>query len=87
MALASSHTDRPVRAGTVVFGEVGLTGEIRPVRHAATRLRESARLGFRRAVVAGGDGAQAEILQDSGNGMHLEVATSVRQAVALALAT
>ncbi len=86
VALASSHADRPVRAGTVVFGEVGLTGEIRSVRHAAARLREAARLGFRRAVVAAGEnGSCAEILQDGGQGMRLEGAPSVRQAVALAL--
>lgn len=87
VALASSHADRPVRAGTVVFGEVGLTGEIRSVRHSGARLREAARLGFTRAVVAAGEnGALAEILQDGDQEMRLEVAPSVRQAVALALA-
>lgn len=86
VALASSHADRPVRAGTVVFGEVGLTGEIRAVRHAPTRLREAARLGFHRAVVAGGgNGSPAEILQDGDQEMRVEIAPSVRQAVALAL--
>lgn len=86
VALASSHAERPVRAGTVVFGEVGLTGEIRPVRHSAARIREAARLGFRRAVLAaGGNGSTAEILQDGDQEMRLELASSVRQAVALAL--
>ena len=35
----------------VVFGEVGLAGEVRAVRHAETRLREAAKLGFERALV------------------------------------
>lgn len=86
VALASSHADRAVRPGTVVFGEVGLTGEIRPVRHSGVRLREAARLGFRRAVVAGGgNGSLAEILEDGDHEMRLEAAPSVRHAVALAL--
>ncbi len=54
VALASSQRDRSVRPGTVVFGEVGLTGEVRPVRLAEARLREAERLGFRHAVVAAG---------------------------------
>ena len=86
VALASSHADRSVRPGTVVFGEVGLTGEIRPVRHAPARLREAARLGFRRAVIGGGGkGVGTEILQARDHEMSLEAASSVREAVRLAL--
>ena len=86
VALASSHADRPVRPGTVVFGEVGLTGEIRPVRHAPARLREAARLGFRRAVIGGGGkGVETEILQVRDHEMSLAAASSVREAVRLAL--
>lgn len=51
IALASSLRDRPVRVGTVAIGEVGLLGELRPVVGLERRLREAARLGFRRAVV------------------------------------
>jgi len=50
-ALASSLLDRPVDSSAVVFGEIGLSGEIRPVGHAAARLREAAKLGFQRAIV------------------------------------
>ncbi len=81
VALASSQAERPVRPGTVVFGEVGLTGEIRPVRGADARLREAAQLGFRRAVVAfDGDGAGRRA-----PGIQVARAESVAQAVALAL--
>ncbi len=51
LALASSFRDRPVGPGTVACGEVSLLGELRPVRGLERRLREAARLGFRRAVV------------------------------------
>ena len=51
LALASSLRDRPVDPGTVVVGEVGLLGELRPVSGLDRRLREAARLGFEHAIV------------------------------------
>ena len=54
LAIASAVTDRPLRVGTVAFGEVGLAGEIRPVTGAHRRLAEAARLGFSLAVVPQG---------------------------------
>ncbi len=50
-AILSSFRRRPLHPETVVFGEVGLTGELRAVRFTPERLAEAARLGFRRAVV------------------------------------
>ncbi|WP_010546255.1 DNA repair protein RadA [Sphingomonas elodea] len=49
-ALVSALSERPVPADSVVFGEIALSGEVRPVAHAALRLRESAKLGFNRAL-------------------------------------
>jgi DNA repair protein RadA/Sms len=51
MAALSSFRNRPIDLGLVVFGEVGLTGEIRPVPNGLERLREAAKHGFKRAVV------------------------------------
>ena len=51
LALASSLRDRPIDSRTVVVGEVGLLGELRPVAGIDRRLREAARLGFQRAIV------------------------------------
>jgi DNA repair protein RadA/Sms len=51
LALASSLRDLPIAAGTVAIGEVGLLGELRSVVGTERRLREAARLGFRRAIV------------------------------------
>ena len=50
-AVASSARGRAIDAHTVVFGEVGLAGEIRAVPLCEQRLAEAARLGFRRAIV------------------------------------
>jgi DNA repair protein RadA/Sms len=51
LALFSSFRDRPAPAGTVCFGEVGLSGEVRPVHDGEQRLREAAGHGFNRALV------------------------------------
>ena len=53
-ALVSAFSERPVPAEVVVFGEVALSGEVRPVAHGGLRLKESAKLGFERAWVPGG---------------------------------
>ncbi len=53
-ALASSYVDRPLPSRTVVIGEVGLTGEVRPVAQLEARLKEAARLGFESAVTPAG---------------------------------
>jgi DNA repair protein RadA/Sms len=49
-ALVSALSERPIPADAVVFGEIALSGEVRPVAHAALRMRESAKLGFERAL-------------------------------------
>jgi DNA repair protein RadA/Sms len=52
LALASSLLDRAVPADTLIFGEVGLTGEIRAVSAPEIRLKEGYKLGFSRALLA-----------------------------------
>ncbi len=49
-AITSSFLNRPIVAGTVVFGEVGLTGEIRGVSQTEFRIREAQRMGFKRCI-------------------------------------
>lgn len=51
LALVSSFRNKPMPMDLVVFGEVGLSGEIRPVPSGQERLREAAKHGFRRAIV------------------------------------
>ncbi len=50
-AIASSLRDAPVRADTVLIGEMGLSGELRMVGQMPARLREAAKLGFKSAIV------------------------------------
>jgi len=51
MAIVSSLTNRPLPAKLVVFGEVGLAGEVRPVQRGQERLKEAAKLGFTHALI------------------------------------
>ena len=50
-AIFSSIRNKAIRRGTVIFGEVGLAGEIRPSPRGQERLREAAKLGFSRAII------------------------------------
>jgi DNA repair protein RadA/Sms len=83
LALASSLRDRPVSAGTVAIGEVGLLGELRPVPGLDRRLREAARLGFTRAIVP------ARVSRSDGvtaiDGLAVVRAETLRDAVEAAL--
>ncbi len=51
LAVHSSLLNKPLPPGLVVFGEVGLAGELRPVTDAEGRLREAAKLGFTQAII------------------------------------
>jgi DNA repair protein RadA/Sms len=82
-ALASSLRERPVPAGTLVLGEVGLTGVVRPAAAEAERLREARRHGFGRAICAALEGDARR--PDAPRGLQVLAATSVEEAVALAL--
>ena len=55
LALVSSFRDQPLARDLVVFGEVGLAGEIRPVPSGQERIREAAKHGFKRAIVPAGN--------------------------------
>ena len=55
-AVVASYRDLTLPPGTVLIGELGLGGQLRPVGQLELRLQESARLGFRRAVVPRGSG-------------------------------
>ena len=52
LALVSSFRDRPLPQHLLAFGEVGLSGEVRPVSNGPERLKEAAKHGFQRAICA-----------------------------------
>src|SRR3546814_3283382 len=59
-------SERPVSADAVAFGEVSLSGEVRPVAHGALRLKEAGKLGFERALVPAGMAGEKSGLRLSG---------------------
>jgi DNA repair protein RadA/Sms len=59
-ALVSSLANAPLPADAVYFGEVSLSGAIRPVAQAAARLKEAAKLGFAHAVIPQSVAADSE---------------------------
>jgi DNA repair protein RadA/Sms len=50
-SIASSFLDRSIDSGTVVFGEIGLTGEVRGINQMEVRIKEAARMGFGRCIM------------------------------------
>jgi DNA repair protein RadA/Sms len=61
LAVLSSMRNQPLPHDVLVFGEVGLAGEIRPVQAGQERLREAAKHGFKRAIVPAGNAPKHKI--------------------------
>jgi DNA repair protein RadA/Sms len=79
--IASSMRDMPVRADTVLIGEVGLSGELRWVGQMTNRLREAAKLGFKSAIVP----RRTRRGEAWPEGIQIIEARSLREALDLAL--
>ena len=77
LAIASAARGAPVRQGVCCFGEVGLTGRLRPVSQAERRLAECAKLGFSEALVPDGTESHAR--------MRLGAAGTLRTAITAGL--
>ena len=60
MALISGISDKVISDELIAFGEIGLSGEVRAVSHADYRIKEAARLGFRRIILPKSTLAQAK---------------------------
>ena len=79
MALMSSYKDRPVNPKMMVFGEVGLSGEVRAVSQADQRVSEALKLGFSACVLP-------KVCRDKMKGvkgMELIGVSNVREAIGL----
>jgi len=74
-ALWSSLFDRPVPTDTLLFGEVGLVGEVRATSHAVRRLKEAERHGFRRVIVP------ARVAADAPRSLEVVGVRTVREAL------
>ncbi len=73
-ALVSALAERPVAADMIAFGEIALSGEIRPVAHGALRMKEATKLGFGRALAPASQ-------QREGTGIELAGFRTLRQFV------
>jgi DNA repair protein RadA/Sms len=79
-ALVSSLANAPLPADAVYFGEVSLSGAVRPVAHTPARLKEAAKLGFARAILpesAGAEGASDAGLSLVGVGSLADLAAEI----------
>ena len=75
LSLVSSFRNRPLARDLIVFGEVGLGGEIRPVPNGSERLAEAAKHGFKRAIVPAANVPKMDI------GMQVTAVKELRQAL------
>jgi DNA repair protein RadA/Sms len=80
-AIASSIRNRPVAADIAIVGEVGLSGELRAVGHLETRLKEAAKLGFKRCLLP----SSGQLKQLKSPPLELLKVRSLREALELAL--
>jgi DNA repair protein RadA/Sms len=79
LALASSLNDRPLPRSLIAFGELGLTGELRPVAYGEERLREAQKQGFTQALVARGNAPRKSF-----PGLEVRAAAGIREALTAA---
>ncbi len=79
LALAGSRRGQPLPASQVVFGELGLTGEVRPVAHGEERLRELSKLGFDSVILP-----RANLPRGAIDGLTLIPVDSIEQALSKA---
>jgi DNA repair protein RadA/Sms len=77
LAIVSSYRDRTLPRDLVVFGEVGLSGEIRPVPNGQERLAEAAKHGFKRAIVPQGNAPRDDV-----GGMQVTAVAKLSEALA-----
>ena len=70
LALASSLADKPIAQDLVAFGEIGLTGELRPVAYGEERLREAAKQGFTTALIPKDNAPRTPIEGSAGARVH-----------------
>ncbi len=78
-AIVSSFRDRPIDSKTVIIGEIGLAGEIRGVRNISQRIKEAAKLGYKKVIVPKSN-ASKDIQEP---GVEIEYVSSVGEALGI----
>ncbi|HHU76037.1 MAG TPA: DNA repair protein RadA [Firmicutes bacterium] len=87
LSISSSFRDRPVLPNTLAIGEIGLTGEVRPVSRLEERLREGIKMGFRRCLVPNGNLSSSfeDNIGDLGGNIEISGVSTVAEALDLVL--
>jgi DNA repair protein RadA/Sms len=75
-AIVSSFKNKPIDQKTIIFGEVGLAGEVRPVQRGQERIKEAAKLGFNRAIIP-----KANVAKQKINGIEIIPVENLSQAL------
>ena len=81
LALASAYKDKPLRSDAAVFGEIGLTGELRQVSQINQRLAEIARMGFKSCIMPGKPRSKLQIP----TGLELIHVKNIGEAISVSL--
>lgn len=82
MAIASVFKNKNIKDDTVIFGEVGLAGEVRSVNNIDKRLAEAAKLGFKNAIIPKSKTKVVDPEQSRRtSGIHITQVTSVKEAI------
>ncbi len=76
LAIVSSLKNKPLPSKLVVFGEVGLAGEVRPVQRGQERLKEAAKLGFTHAIIPKANAPKGGVA-----GLHIDAVDRLEQAI------
>lgn len=82
LAIVSSYKDKVMHPDTIIFGEVGLSGEIRPIPYGQERLAEARKHGFKQAIIPSGNKPPTS---GSGSlaGMHISPVSKLHEAINL----
>jgi len=84
VAVASSFKDIPVDSNSIIFGEVGLAGEVRMVNYAERRIQEALKMGFKRCIIPWGNLKNAAHLPRKED-FQIEGVKTVHRAIELSL--
>lgn len=76
LALVSSYTNKPLPEKTIAFGEIGLTGEIKPVQSAEDRVKEAAKIGYVNAIIP-----SKNLIKSIPGGMNIIYVSNVLDAI------
>jgi DNA repair protein RadA/Sms len=76
LAIVSSLKNKPLPNKMIVFGEVGLAGEVRPVQRGQERLKEAAKLGFTHAIIPKANAPKGGVA-----GLHIDAVDRLEQAI------